>query len=49
MTSMTRTNVFLQNNPPVYNSDQRRTTLLGPTHENSAPPSYEEAINPNGN
>lgn len=47
MTSITGTNVLLQNNPPVYN-EPRRINLLGPCNENNAPPSYEEAINPNG-
>lgn len=47
MSSMTGTTVFLQNNPPIQ-GDQRRAILLGANQEAGAPPSYEEAINPNG-
>lgn len=46
MTSMIGNNV-LHNNPPVH-SDQRRAVPSEQFMENIAPPSYEEAINPNG-
>lgn len=44
---MTSANILFQNPPPLYNVQGRAVNYT--THDDiGAPPSYEEAINPNG-
>ncbi|KAG5870481.1 hypothetical protein JTB14_001675 [Gonioctena quinquepunctata] len=43
---MTAADLPFHNAPPLYN-DQGRSIMPGPSRETGAPPSYEEAINPN--
>lgn len=45
--SASRTNIPFQN-PALMCSDQSRQVFQGISIESAAPPSYEEAINPNG-